>query len=274
MINRCRRAFLDKSWWLHPPEIQPAEAIAPDWPKLAAAAGAFNGRRGMVMHLGDSITRDPNYSAWALRGPAKTPEEEAICRWMRAGQGTDADGWQLTSRTSRNGITSGEILAGKLDATVPQLLQEYQPQIVIIMLGTNDASRLIPPENYIAQMRAMADACLEAKAIPALSTVPPHYRRRKLAEAYNEKLRELASERAVPLIDFYSEIARRRPTDWNGTLMLRNDVHPSAEFAGTRADSPATEENLSNSGYLLRGWLSAQMVLAIKTRLLDPLNLS
>lgn len=274
MLNRCRRAFLDKSWWLHPPEIQPAEALAPDWPKLAAMARAFKGRRGMVMHLGDSITRDPNYSAWALRGQNKTADEESICRWMRAGQGTDADGWHLIAQTARNGITSGEIIAGKLDATIPQLLLQYQPQIVIIMVGTNDASRLITPDDYMANMRRIVDACCEANAIPALSTIPPHYRRRKLAEAYNHKLRALAAERVLPLIDFYSEIARRRQSDWNGTLMLRNDVHPSAEFEGARADSPATGANLRNSGYLLRGWLSTQMVLAIKTKLLDPLNLS
>lgn len=263
---------MDDAWWVNAPPIEPVENAPTDWARVRQIAGGFRGRPGMVMHLGDSITRDPAYAAWALRGPNKTAEEEEACRWMRAGHANDSDGWHLATgpepRTARNGITSGQILSGELlGATPADMLERCEPQIVIVMLGTNDASRLVHPDEYLANMRAIVAACLARHAIPVVSTIPPHYRRRKLAAHYNDLLRGLALEHGLPLIDFFSEIAARQPSDWNGTLMQKNDVHPSFEHAGVRADSPATQENLSQCGYLLRGWLSVRMVMRIRERL-------
>ena len=90
-----------------------------------------------------------------------------------------------------------------------------------------------------------------------------------LAKAYNVGLRELARAKQVPLIDYEAEILRRRPDDWNGTLLGKNDVHPTAGKGEVNSASEPTEENLKNSGYLLRGWLSVRKIAEVKKRVLD-----
>ncbi len=74
----------------------------------------------------------------------------------------------------------------------------------------------------------------------------------------------------MPLIDYEAEILARRPKDWNGTLLGKNDVHPTAEHGKINAASAPTEENLRSSGYLLRGWLSVRKIAEVKQRVLDP----
>ena len=63
-----------------------------------------------------------------------------------------------------------------------------------------------------------------------------------------------------------TEILKRRPDDWNGTLLSKNDVHPTAEQGGATASSAPTAENLRNSGYLLRGWLSVKKIAEVSER--------
>ena len=100
--------------------------------------------------------------------------------------------------------------------------------------------------------------------------IPPHPGRRDLAKNYNTALRELARKRAIPLIDYEQEILKRRPGDtWNGTLLQKDDVHPTAGVNGVNTTSAPTAENLKNSGYLLRGWLSVQKVGEAKRLVLD-----
>ena len=100
--------------------------------------------------------------------------------------------------------------------------------------------------------------------VPIPSTIPPHVHRPALARAYNEALRTLARARQLPLIDYEREILLRRPNDWDGTLLEKGDVHPTAARAGADPTSAPTPENLSNSGYLLRGWLSVNKVGEVK----------
>ena len=97
-----------------------------------------------------------------------------------------------------------------------------------------------------------------------LSTIPPHPGRRALARSYNEELRSLARARKLPLIDYEREILKRRPDDWDGTLLGKGDVHPTAERAGVTPTSAPTAENLRESGYLLRGWLSVRKIAEVR----------
>jgi hypothetical protein len=81
--------------------------------------------------------------------------------------------------------------------------------------------------------------------------------------------RKLAAELRVPLCDYYAEIMKRRPDDWNGalpqfkgtpgneyevpTLISRDGVHPSNPRAF--ADDYA-EEGLKTSGFNLRNYVT------------------
>ena len=237
-------------------------------------ASRFTGREGVVLHLGDSITYANPYSAWARTGKGKTPADEAVCSWMHTGRRDDTDGWHLCSvdrpggrsDTAAIGVKSHEFLAGGKAGLPPlaDLLRKYNPQIAVVMLGTNDASASRPLPEYRADMSRIVDLILANGTITILSTIPPHVSREPLARSYNAALREIARERRIPLMDYEEEILKRRPKDWNGTLLNRDDVHPTAA-----ADAEPTEENLRNSGYLLRGWLSVRKIAEVKARVLD-----
>ncbi|HEX8199147.1 MAG TPA: SGNH/GDSL hydrolase family protein, partial [Isosphaeraceae bacterium] len=103
-----------------------------------------------------------------------------------------------------------------------------------------------------------------------LSTIPPHPGRPALAASYNDALRALARSRGLPLIDYEREILRRRPDDWNGTLLRKDDVHPTAEGGSATPTSAPTAANLRDSGYLLRGWLSVRKIAEVQSRVLAP----
>ena len=149
------------------------------------------------------------------------------------------------------------------------LLDRYRPQAVVFMLGTNDASAGRAVEAYRRDVEAALDLMTSRGVVPILSTIPPHVRREALARSYNDALRDIARARRLPLIDFEMEILTRRPRDWDGTLLEKDDVHPTAARAGADPASAPTAENLRNSGYLLRGWLSVKKVAEVKRAVFD-----
>ncbi len=242
---------------------------------MSRVAARFTGKEGVVLHVGDSITYANPYSQWARNGKGRTPEDEAVCRWTHAGAKDDTDGWHLCSvdcpggrsETAAGGMRANEALAGGKGGLPPlaEIVKKYNPRMIVLMLGTNDVSAGRKEAEYVADMAKAVDLILANGTIPILSTIPPHPGNEALARSFNAALRDLAREKRLPLIDFEKEILARRPTDWNGTLLGQNDVHPSA---GQAAGEP-TEENLKSSGYLLRGWLSVRKIGEVKTRVLD-----
>jgi lysophospholipase L1-like esterase len=241
---------------------------------MKAVAAKFTGREGVVIHLGDSITYANPYGQWARGGKGKTERDVAILKWMHAGADDETDGWFLArvdreggrSDTAVGGIRADEYLAGGRAGIPPlaDVVKKYNPRMAIVMLGTNDASAGRPVEAYRADMVKIVEAILANRTIPILSTIPPHVGAPELARRYSEALRAIARERKIPLIDYEREILSRRPNDWDGTLMNKGDVHPSARRTGAEP----TEANLRECGYLLRGWLSVRKVAEVKERVL------
>ena len=166
---------------------------------------------------------------------------------MHAGADDDTDGWWLAradhpdggrSYTACGGIRADEMLAGGKNGmpSLAALLEKYRPQVVVLMLGTNDASAGRDVAAYRADMEKAVDLMLGRGVVVILSTIPPHPGREALARSYNEALRSLARARKLPLIDYEREILKRRPDDWDGTLLGKGDVHPTAEPGRGDAD--------------------------------------
>jgi hypothetical protein len=254
-----------------------------DWdyaPAMKKAAANFKGKPGVVLHVGDSITHANPYGQWARFGQERTDADKAVLIWMHTGKNDDSDGWYLAafdvpkagrSHTAAGGCRVDEMLAGGKAGlpSLEKLLEKYQPQIVVFMLGTNDASAGRKLDAFKADYAKAVDVMLAKGVIPIVSTIPPHIGAKPLAASYNEAIRAIAKAKGLPLIDYEKEILARRPDDWNGTLMNKNDVHPSANFGGTTGASAPTAENLRNSGYLLRGWLSVKKLAEVKAKVLD-----
>jgi lysophospholipase L1-like esterase len=247
---------------------------------MKKTAQRFKGRPGVVLHVGDSITYANPYGQWARSGEGRTDEDKAALKWMHAGADDDSDGWYLArfdhpdggrSYTAAGGMRADELLAGSKNKlpSLAKLLDTYKPQMVVLMIGSNDASAGHTVDDYKADVAKALDLMDERGVICILSTIPPHVGKPELAKKYNEALRELAKSRELPLIDYEQEILKRRPDDWNGTLLNKNDVHPTAEQGGAKASSAPTAENLRNSGYLLRGWLSVRKIAEVKRAVLD-----
>jgi lysophospholipase L1-like esterase len=277
-------AVLLLSTFVLPPATGQEKPLPQDGDYAAAmkkVAAKFRGKPGVVLHVGDSITYSNPYGQWARGGAGKTDADKAILKWMHAGADNDSDGWYLArfdhpaggrSQTACSGIRSEEILAGGKQQMPPlsKIIATYKPQMVVLMLGTNDASANRTVDAFRKDMTKAVDAILDQGAICILSTIPPHPGKLELSKSYNEALRQIAKERSVPLIDYEKEILTRRPDDWNGTLLGKNDVHPTGgKPDGVNAASAPTAENLRSCGYLLRGWLSVQKVAEVKKKVLD-----
>jgi lysophospholipase L1-like esterase len=246
---------------------------------MKKVAERFKGRTGVVLHVGDSITYANPYGQWARGEKDRTAEDRAVLAWMHAGAGNDSDGWWLAatdlpggrSYTACGGIRADEMLAGGKSKMPPlaELLDTYKPQMAVLMLGTNDASASRPAAAFKADMEKAVDLMLERGVICILSTIPPHVGKPDLASSYNKVLRELAKARELPLIDYEQEVLKRRPNDWNGTLLQKDDVHPTSSIGDVTASSAPTAENLRSCGYLLRGWLSVRKIAEVKRTVLD-----
>ena len=248
-------------------------------PAMRKVASKFRGTQGVVLHLGDSITYASPYTAWARAGKGKTKEDEGVLRWSHCGEEDDKDGWSLAhhdlpqgrSYTAAGGIRADQYLAGGFKGmpSLDEIIKKYNPQVAMVMLGTNDAWQGRPVGDYAGDMEGVVSRLLANGTVVILSTIPPLVDDLKLCEQYNAALWKLAGRHKLPVIDYYGEITARRPgTTWDGTLLVKSDGHPSSDREGVTSASEPTPGNLRESGYLLRGWLSVRKLAEVKQRVL------
>ena len=251
-----------------------------DWEYAAPmkkAAARFNGQEGVVIHLGGSMTIANPYTTWARSGKGKTAEDQAILKWMHAGANDKTDGWWLCrtevehyrAHTSESGLKSAMLFDGGKRGLAPleKLLDDYKPRMVTIECGIYDVEDGVPLDDYRRNMGKALDLILARGAIPVPNTIPPFKAQLERTRQFNDALRALAKERAVPLIDLEREILTRRPDDWFGPLVDR--IHLTAGRGGVGPSSEPTAENLRQSGYLLRGWLTVRKIAEVKQRVID-----
>jgi len=248
-----------------------------DWPTaMRELVKGFNGNPGMVVRLGDSITYANPGSAYLRYGKDRSPGQLAACRWMKADiKGKESGIWlsysdQPTGRshTAASGVTSGGFIKGGKGglASLTDILESHRPQVACVLLGTNDITAGVSADQYGKNMDELVTRLMAGRTIPVIVTVPPIARSPEMAVAFNERLWSIALRHKLPVIDYHGEIMARRPTDWKGTLISQDGVHPSAHHPA----GPATEENLGKCGYLLLGWATLNKLVEIKEKVIDP----
>lgn len=132
------------------------------------------------------------------------------------------DQWQVV-----NASISGETTDGGL-RRLPKLLDENEPDIVIIELGGNDGLRGFPPQVIRRNLSSMIEQVNEAGARALLvgMQIPPNYGQR-YTSAFAEIYPELADELDTELVPFFLDGIY----DQEG-MMQDDDIHPTAEAQG------------------------------------------
>lgn len=137
------------------------------------------------------------------------------------------DQWQVV-----NASIGGETTDGGL-RRLPRLLEENEPDIVVIELGGNDGLRGFPPNVIRRNLSRMIEQVNETGARTLLvgMQIPPNYGQR-YTSAFAEIYPELAEEHDTELVPFFLEGIY----DQEG-MMQDDDIHPTAEAQSLLLDN-------------------------------------
>ena len=123
-----------------------------------------------------------------------------------------------------NASISGETTIGGLKR-LPELLEIYKPQIVVLELGGNDGLRGYPSTKIRANLLAMTELAKNAGAKPVIISmrIPPNYGPR-YTKAFESVFVDAAAQSGAALVPFLFEaVATSRD------LMQADGIHPTAK---------------------------------------------
>jgi len=251
-----------------------------DWAEgMAAVHARFKGKHGTFAHFGDSITVSRAF--WSpLRDEPKNMTPEAARSYRRVKGYMSSACW-----SNWKGPESGNESAMTIrwaHENVDVWLKNLDPEVALIMFGTNDLKQ-VELDEFREKTRQVVRRCLQNGTIVILNTIPPRSGMLKESRQYAEAAAAIAREEKLPLVDYFGEVLRRRPDDWDGTLpkfaggssdsyevptlISRDGVHPSNPRAGF---ADFSETALNTNGYTLRSYLVMQAYARVIDRVLDP----
>jgi lysophospholipase L1-like esterase len=225
----------------------------------------FTGKAGTFAQFGDSITVTMAY--WSpLRYEHKNLDPAAQKAFDLVNSYMLKDCWDKWKGPDFG--SNGSMTIRWADENVDRWIKKLNPEVALIMFGTNDINQLKLDE-YEAKTRSVVKRCLDNGSIVILSTIPPRSGKLEQARQFSEVAKKIAADMKLPLVDFFAECLKRRPDDWDGTLAKFNDgnkdvyqvptliskdgVHPSnpKQFSGDYG-----EEGLRSNGFALRNYLT------------------
>jgi lysophospholipase L1-like esterase len=248
----------------------------------------FTGNRGTFLHFGDSLTTSMAFWARLSSGPLNMSPELKRDHALVSGY-MKAECWASWKGDAfGNGFPSvGSLLENNL---LEGFLYVYKPEVVLIMFGTWDLPHMDVVE-YEQRLRQLCERCLSTGTVVILSTIPPRSSRSTnppvpdmldRSSQCAEAARRVARELKVPLVDFFGEVLKRRPLDWDGTLdrfkgfgedgyqvptLISGDgIHPS----NPQNFDDYSERSLNNNGYLLRSVLTLQVYADVVRQVIRP----
>lgn len=135
-----------------------------------------------------------------------------------------------------NGSISGDTTGNGLDR-LPTLLEQHQPNYVLIELGANDGLRGFPPQKINANLEMMFTQIKMANAQPLLMQiqVPPNYGKR-YSQAFGSLYPKLSENHDIPLLPFFLEEVIVKP-EW----IMKDGLHPKPEAQPWIAEFMAKE---------------------------------
>jgi len=225
----------------------------------------FTGTNGTLAQFGDSITITMAY--WApLAGTPKNMSADVarahslVKGYVKPQCWRDWKGPQFGN--------NGSMTIRWAHQNVDQWLKRMNPEAVVIMFGSNDVGQMDAAE-YETKTREVVRRCLTNGTVVLLTTMPPRSGHLDKARQFAEAARKIAREENIPLIDYFNEILKRRPADWDGslpqfkglpgdeyqvpTLIARDGVHPSNP---SKYINDFSEEALRTNGFSLRNYVT------------------
>lgn len=236
-----------------------------DWLEpMRKVRARFSGSPGTLATFGDSIT--VSMAFWSpLRNDVKgmSPEMAAARGWVMDYMRPEC--WSQWKGPKFG--NQGSMTIRWAHDNVARWLKEHNPEVAIIMFGTNDLGQLGLSE-YETKTRQVVERCLENGTVPILTTIPPRGGMLDKSKQFADAVRRIAGKLCVPLIDYQAEVLARRPNDWDGslpafkdvpgdtynvpTLISRDAVHPS----NPASHRDFSEASLRANGYALRNYLT------------------
>ena len=130
-----------------------------------------------------------------------------------------------------NASVSGETTAGAL-ARLPDLLDEYKPDLCILELGANDGLRGQPVKNMREHLNEMIALCKNYGKVLLLGIrLPPNYGK-KYTEAFDQSFAQVAKQNNIPHVPFildgialheqYMQLDGLHPTSEAQDIILEN----------------------------------------------------
>lgn len=243
---------------------------------------------GTISQFGDSIS-DTSAFFTPLRNAHQnvSPEDQIKLSWLQGYVRPACWNWKGGSYGNLSATTVDWGLRG-----MDTWLANYNPEMAVIMWGTNDLVNGPTPPVYTHYLRLIVQKCKANGTVPILTTIPPRHGRD--ATDWVEAIREVARTERVPLIDLYEEIVTRRPHNppadtWDGadpmwsaysgyevpTLIARDGIHLSNWAAGR--NNFDVQEGLNKNGLTLRNYLTLQKMYEVYEKVFsqpapDPLS--
>lgn len=250
--------------------LEPRMLLAADYwvAPMQDLNASFTGLPGTIARFGDSITFSKSFFHQLRYQHQNVPDATAEAfTWIQDYLVDEAWDWQGAAYGSKSGSVTGWPLT-KPDGSrrVDIWLETLNPEIAVVMWGSNDVNRGRDLSESIDSLREVVTTIKANNTIPVLTTIPPIHEKEVEAAFFADQIRALALEEQVPLIDFHDEILTRAPGDtWNGALVFEGGNHYEVERLvsgdGLHPSNPQprrdfSEESLSKNGYTLRNYIT------------------
>ena len=246
--------------------LEVAAAAKPSWlDSMRQVHARFTGTHGTLAQFGDSIT--VTLAFWApLAGTPSNMDQSTSNAHTRVKSYLRPECWRQWKgpQFGNNGSMTIRWAHENADAWLKRL----NPEVAVVMFGSNDVDQM-DAEEYERGTREVVRRCLTNGTIVLLTTMPPRSGKFEKSRRFAEAARTIATEEKIPLVDYFAEIVKRRPEDWDGslpqfknargdeyqvlTLIARDGVHPSNP---SRYANDFSEEALRTNGYSLRNYLT------------------
>jgi len=132
--------------------------------------------------------------------------------------------WRVINR----GIGGEDVQTGT--TRIGSVLSADHPGFILIMEGTNNASRCDDASFIVGNLKTMVDRAKANRTVPILGTIPPNFRSPQCAQdvidAANPKIRSLASAEGIVLAEIFDGMNNR---SLFGLAPDRDPLHPNEQ---------------------------------------------